>query len=291
MITVEEYVALAPHTYFKIGGPARFFTRVANGAEITEALGWAHDHGLRFFVLGSGSNLLVADKGFDGLVIKIDLQNISISEERVTAGAGVAMARLASETIKHKLAGFEWAVGVPGGVGGSVRGNAGCYGSEIKDVIEKVMALEVGQGGVVITKTFTNAECLFGYRNSVFKQHTEWIIVSAVLALGAGDSAESQELVRQFSKQRAQTQDIGSQCAGCIFKNPEGRSAGQLIDSLALKGLRIGNAAVSEKHGNFILNLGGATAEEVVMLVSIVKERVRQKYGIMLEEEIQYVGF
>jgi len=291
MIDIKKNVPLAPYTYFKIGGPAAFFTEVKSNEELREALEWAHSLTLPFFILGAGSNVLISDKGFSGLVVKMDLQGITGAGGCLVASAGVAMARAVSESIKRGLGGFEWAIGVPGTMGGSVRGNAGCYGGEMKDVIQSVEVVEVGGAGV---RTFTldNTACGFGYRSSVFKYRPDWIITSVTLTLKKEDPARSQELVRGYAQKRATSQAIGAQCAGCIFKNPAGdRGAGALIDAVGLKGKTMGHAMISDKHANFIINTGGATTEDVVMLIALIKERVHTAFGVQLEEEIQYVGF
>jgi UDP-N-acetylmuramate dehydrogenase len=291
MIDIKKNVPLAPYTYFKIGGPAAFFTEAKSNEELREALEWAHSLTLPFFILGAGSNILISDKGFSGLVVKMDMQGIAGTNERIILGAGVAMARAVSESVKRSLEGFEWAIGIPGSIGGSVRGNAGCYSREMKDVIESVEVIETGAAGV---RTFTldNAACDFGYRTSVFKYRPDWTIISATLLLHSGDAARSQDLVRTYAKKRATSQAIGAQCAGCIFKNPAGdRGAGALIDARGLKGKSIGHAMISDKHANFIVNAGGASAEDVVMLIALIKERVHTAFGVQLEEEIQYVGF
>lgn len=302
MPVIKENVPLAPYTYFKIGGPARYFAEVTSEEDLEEAITFVEKEQAPFFVLGSGSNILVSDKGFPGLVIKMNLGKLAVREGgRVVAGAGVPMACVVRESVKNSLTGFEWAIGVPGSIGGSVRGNAGYAGIEMKDVVKDVAILDVAK-----TKRSTlNTECcIFGYRDSVFKKHPEWIILSATLTLQKGDPKKSQELVKEHIRLRRETQDVGAQCAGSMFKNPDASHAtiapaagavavraGWLIDQAGLKGYRVGNAVVSPRHANFMVNTGGATAEEVIMLIGIVKEYVHRKFGVFLEEEIQYVGF
>jgi len=342
-IEIKENIILAPYTVYKIGGPARYFTEVKSYEELREALNFAAEKNLPIFILGAGSNILVSDKGFAGLVIKINLRELHCQEGRkLVMGSGVSMAQVAGKAAQLGLTGFEWAIGIPGTIGGSVRGNAGCFGGEISQVLESVRVLEIknlssgkiaGQNSSQdprkpveskIKSTnqnskffqLQNAECDFSYRDSVFKRHPEWIIVSVTLALKRGDPRVIQENIKRISAERAEKQDIGLKSCGCIFKNiPWTREdinkeklllrfpelapfqnqphlpASFLIDQAGLKGRRVGKVCVSGKHANYFINEGGATAEEVIMLIAIAKEAVRRKYGILLEEEIEYVGF
>jgi len=320
MLDIRENVALANYTVFKIGGPARYFCETASAEELAEAVLWAQKKATPFFILGAGSNVLVSDKGFNGLVIKNKAAAIvtwkprfqvlgnGVSKLKIQAEAGAQMARVVAESVKAGLAGFEWAIGIPGTIGGSVRGNAGCFGSEIKNVIESVDVLD----SLNANRHTLNAEkCSFSYRHSVFKENPNLIILSATLKLQTGDSKKSQSLIAEYAKKRAESQDIGEKCAGCIFKNVEwsrkdlskarlltkfpelkqfsGKSsipAGFLIDHLGLKGRKIGGAEISHRHANYFINIGGATSEDVLMLVGLAKERVQNHYGIYLEKEI-----
>ena len=310
---IKENVSLSPHTVFKIGGPARFFAETKSGEELCEALAFAMAKGLPFFVAGAGSNILVSDKGFGGLYIKNSANRLEVNGEKIFCESGAMMPYLAAEASKNGLAGFEWGIGVPGTVGGSVRGNAGCFGSETKDVVQSVEAFDTKQGRA---RTFSNEECQFGYRDSFFKHNPGLVVLSAALALKKGDEVAIRSRMRELAEQRSDTQDIGAKCAGCIFKNilwarrdiqkeelikrfpvfkrfekESGVSAGFLIDEAGLKGRRIGGVMISRMHANFFINEGVARAEDVVMLISTAKEYVHRKFGILLEEEIQYVGF
>ena len=316
MPDIQENVSLAKHTVFKIGGPARYFCVATSAYDLTEAVSWAKKNSLPFFILGAGSNVLVSDKGFNGLVIKNRADKIeSLGGEtakwrfhRLKAEAGAQMASVVAESIKAGLSGFEWAIGIPGTMGGSVRGNAGCFYSEMKDVVEKV---SIFNPQFSKAEEFTNEQCRFGYRDSIFKHSPELIILSATLALKKGNPAESQKLIGEYSKKRLQAQDIGAKCAGCIFKNvewsrkdidkeklisifPELKQfsnqksipAGFLIDLLGLKGRRVGGAQISNKHANYFINIGEASAEDVMVLVALAKEKIQNHYGIFLEREI-----
>ena len=313
MSRIMSEVALAPYTYYKIGGPARFFVEAEETKHIKQGIEFASGKGLPFIVLGAGSNILVSDAGFPGVVIRLRSKQIDIAGDRVLADAGVSMAQLVSKAIASGLSGIEWGVGIPGTVGGSVRGNAGCFGGEIKDVIANV---RVYNAVAREEQAMSPRECSFGYRDSVFKRKPELIILSAEFQLTEGDRGVSQERIREYAARRSVTQAIGSQSAGCIFKNiswdrpgldvqkllrrfPEfgqfaklpGIPAAYCIDAAGLKGKQVGRAQISRLHANYFVNLGGASAEEVVMLVGVAKDNVRRKFGLQLEEEIQYVGF
>lgn len=312
-VRIIELEPLAPHTVFHIGGPARFFVQAEGHDDLIAALRAARASGLPWMVLGAGSNVLVADSGFPGVIIRPTGGRVSIANSRVVADAAVPMARVVAASLAAGLRGFEWAIGVPGTIGGSVRGNAGCFGGDMAGVILAITVFNVATGEV---EEWSGEAAEFGYRVSIFKRRPELVVLGATLALARGDPTQGQQLVRTYTAHRATEQDVGSQSAGCIFKNipwtrrdinpqrlherfpaipPSGTvsgiSAGFLIDEAGLKGYRIGGARVSERHGNFFLNTGGATAEEAVMLIALAKERVHRAYGVLLEEEIQYVGF
>ena len=304
---------MALHTVFKVGGPAKFFAEVRGRDDFIAALQAAVSLGLPWMVIGAGSNVLVSDLGFPGFVIRPVGGTIEINGNFIRSDAAVSMARVAAESLKAGLSGFEWAVGVPGTIGGSVRGNAGCFGSEMKDAIRAISIFNTASGEV---EEWAGETAEFGYRDSIFKRRAELAILSVTLALKPSlDSKKSEELMRGYTLHRAKTQDIGSQSAGCIFKNipwdrrdinrdnllkrfpgmpPSGTvpgiSAGFLIDQVGLRGYQIGGAKISERHGNFFINAGQAKAEEVMMLIGLAKERVHRSCGLLLEEEIQYVG-
>lgn len=320
-IEIKEDTSLSGYTIYKIGGPAKFFVEVRNSKELEEALEWAEGKMLPIFILGAGSNILVSERGFDGLVIHIISREVKVDGERLTADAGVMMAKAVLESANVGLTGFEWAIGIPGTIGGSVRGNAGCFGGEMKDVVESVRILrsKAGRSGLqdqFSLLTLNNSECEFSYRDSIFKRHPEWVILSVTLKLKKGDQKEIQARIASITKERSEKQDIGSKTCGCIFKNipwtrkdinkskllerfPElaqfkdqsNIPASFLIDQAGLKGRRVGKVFISPKHANFFVNEGGASADEVIILIGIAKDTVRRKYGMLLEEEIQFVGF
>ena len=319
-LVIKENILLAPYTIYKIGGAARFFAEAKNREDLEEFLRFSVEKQMPFFIMGAGSNTLVADEGFDGMVIRMTGGDIKIEEERIIIDAGVMMARAAGEAARHGLAGFAWAIGVPGTIGGSVRGNAGCFGHEMRDAVESVEVIDTRKwdpdnsgSHFLILK---NAECAFYYRDSLFKRHPERVIVSATLKLSKGDAAAIQQEMRVMSAERAAKQDIGTKSCGCIFKNPSWPDppgekeniltrfpelapfaprpeipAAFLLDRAGLKGKRVGRIVISDKHANFFINEGGGAAEEVRSLVAAAKYAVREKYGIVLHEEIQYLGF
>ncbi len=313
-MSLQENINLGRHTYFNIGGPARFFVEVSSERELRDAVAFAKKEKLPTAILGAASNVLVADHGFAGLVIRIMLRHIERRGTKLIVGAGVPDAIAVACCIKEELAGFEWAIGIPGTIGGSVRGNAGCFSSEMRDVVERVKVFNTKTDSVEFVD---NAACTFGYRESMFKHSPHLIILEVELSLRKGNAETIQKLVRFYTSLRTGAQDIGSASAGCVFKNipwpreeyarerllrhfPQLASfinhpvipAGFIIDHVArLKGRTIGQVSISKKHGNYFINHGGATAEEVLMLVGLVKEYVHRKSGLHLEEEIQLVGF
>ena len=312
-VTIKDFEPLARHTVFRIGGPARFFVVADTRDDFVAALRGVVSAGLPWFILGAGSNMLAADRGFAGAVIRPVGGAVEISGGRIRSDASIPMARVVAESLAHGLRGVEWAIGVPGTIGGSVRGNAGCFGGEMKDVVRAVSVFNARTGDV---EEWSGDVAEFGYRDSIFKRRPELVILSATLGLQPGDPLEGQRRVREYNAHRTATQDIGSSSAGCAFKNipwnrrdinqgkvlarlPDlpssgtvpGISAGFLIDRAGLRGYRIGGAKISERHGNFILNTGTATAEEIMMLLALAKERVHRTYGVLLEEEVQCVGF
>jgi len=337
-IKIQKNISLSKYTSFKIGGPAKYFCVAENVEEIEEALEFEEGNKLNIFVLGGGNNLLISDKGFDGLVIQVMNQELGIKNNEIFVGSGLSLAKLVNESVKNNLTGLEWAAGIPGTVGGAIANNAGANGMSMSDIVEEVEVLEssrwfhspdravepkcksVANGlyspaGLWSQHIFTNKQCKFSYRNSIFKKEKKYIIISAVLKLEKGGEKESREIMSKYIKNRTEKQPLEYPSAGSIFKNPEvdGKHleglimkypelnkiaknntipAGWLIGQIeGLKGKKIGGAMVSEKHCNFIVNTGNAKAEDVVMLISLIKQKIRSHFGIQLKEEIEYMGF
>jgi UDP-N-acetylmuramate dehydrogenase len=299
---------MSKYSNFRIGGPAKWFVEVRAVEELVHALRIAKDNGIQIFVFGGASNILVNDDGFDGLVIKMAMRRIQIEGTTVRAEAGVLMTTLARQTAEKGLSGLEWAITLPGTLGGGVRGNAGCFGGETWDHIKDV---EVYSRGEIQTRKKEDVEV--GYRDSAFKRADD-IILAATFELENKDVEELKSRMDEILEKRKVTQPTTAGSAGCMFKNyeikdneidhlkekldlPESMinknqiSAGWLIEKMDLKGKQIGGAQISDKHGNFLINTGDATADHVAQLVALVKTRARDEYGILLKEEVQYVGF
>jgi UDP-N-acetylmuramate dehydrogenase len=283
---IKKNVPLKNHTTFKIGGKAKYFFIAKTKRNIIKAISVAKKLGLPFFVLGGGSNLLVSDLGYKGLVIKIQDTKYEILNTKIYAGAGVLLSKPVAESINRGLAGLEWAVGIPGTVGGAIYGNAGAFGKSIGDSIEEV---EIFDTKDLEIKTFKNKDCKFGYRDSIFKNKKNLIILSAVLQLKKGNEKVIQEKMKKYLEHRRESQPLNYPSAGSIFKNPKGFFAAELVEKCGLKGKRIGNVKISEKHANFIVNLGQGRAKDVKKLINLVKKEVKEIFGVVLEEEIQYL--
>ncbi len=283
----KKNISLAPYTTFKIGGMAKYFCEARNSEDVIAAVARAKKENLPFFILGAGSNILVSDKGFEGLIIKIQNTRYKIRDTKIVADAGVLLSELVSKSAEAGLTGTEWAAGIPGTVGGAVRGNAGAFGISMSNIVREVKVLNIGTSQVQI---FKNKDCKFGYRDSIFKKNKNLIILSTELELRKGDREKSEKLIKDYLKQRKEKQPMEHPSAGSIFKNPEGQSAGYLIEQCGLKGKIVGGAMISEKHANFIVNLGNAKAKDVKKLIDLCKEKVKEKFGIKLEEEIEYLG-
>ena len=302
---------MATHTFLKIGGAARLYLVTRAVDQLVAAIELAKSLSIPWYVIGGGSNLLVSDEGYQGVVIQAFDRTFSIVDLTVSAAPGVFTGMLAKATAEASLTGFEWGVGVPGTIGGATYGNAGCFGGEMRDVVTSV---EVYDPATSQRRTLSNAECQFGYRDSRFK-HEPLIILKTIMELADGSIYTARGKIESIMAKRKETQPQGSFTAGCLFKNfdfkdpseieklgredevPESMltshriAAGWLIEKLGLKGTTIGKAQVSPVHGNFLVNLGGATAQDVIALSSIVKMKVRDELGILLEDEVQYLGF
>lgn len=289
--SVEEEVSLARACSFRIGGPARLFTLARNERELAASLRSASEAGLPYFILGRGTNVLFADEGFFGLVVRLDgdFQSFAIDHERraIKAGAAVSISTLAHKAADEGLAGLEFAAGIPGSLGGSVIMNAGAYGGQVSDVARKVRCFDPDSGRYF---NLQGDELGFGYRESAFRRRN-LVVVSCLLQLTRGDPEILRARIGEILARRRQNQPLSYPSAGSVFKNPSeaanGWSAGKLIEEIGAKGWRIGGAVVSEKHANFIVNAGGATADDVVALIQKIRERVLEKFGVWLVPEIR----
>ncbi len=302
---------LLSHTFLKIGGPARLYIVVQDADIYVSIIEFAKKISIPFYIIGGGSNILVSDTGYEGVIIQMNMRGSKIEETVVSACAGDFTGLIARLSADAGLIGFEWGVGVPGTIGGAIYGNAGCFGGEMKDAVASVCAYDILKEKKV---TYSNGECMFGYRDSRFK-HEPHIIFGMTMVLERGNIFLAKKKIEDIMSKRKDTQPQGAFSAGCLFKNFEYKNtdalsilqrdvevpsellkvkkipAGWLIDTLGLKGYAIGRAQVSSVHGNFLVNLGGARAQDVLALSSYVKMKVRDAYGILLEDEVQYVGF
>lgn len=283
----KKNVVLAPYTTFKIGGPAQYFFAAKSSAELIDAVSWAKKNKMPYFILAGGSNILISDQGFKGLVILNRSSDCRRVENKVICSSGLKLGQLIAFCAKNNLSGLEFLAGVPGTVGGAVFGNAGRPDLGIGNFIKSVKVLtKAGQ-----LKTLSQKECRFNYRQSRFQKSNE-IIIEVVLAFEPGRPAEIAAKIKEAVSLKKKVQPLEYPSAGCIFKNPAGdKSAGWLIEEAGLKGKKIGGAMVSEKHANYIINTGGAKAEEVIILISLIKQKVRTKFKIQFQEEIKLVGF
>ena len=286
-LVIKEQEPMKLHTSFRIGGPCDLMVLPASAAELRTVLSVLHGDGIRPVILGAGTNVLVSDAGIRGVVIctKDALTALASPEDGViVCQSGVSMAKLANFAASLGLTGLEFAQGIPGTVGGGVFMNAGAYGGEIRDVAVQttVLCLDGSE------RLYVGEEQGFGYRRSALQQ-ADGVIYETVFRLQKGNSGEIQATMKDFAQRRRSKQPLELPSAGSTFKRPEGHFAGRLIEEAGLKGFRVGGAAVSEKHAGFVVNLGGATAADVLALVRTVQERVLAGSGILLEPEIRMI--
>jgi UDP-N-acetylmuramate dehydrogenase len=314
---MQENAPLRRHSHYAIGGAARYFCSASSLHELVRAVSFARESGLPLFVLGGGTNVLFGDEGFTGVVVRPAIDFIAAVEAPdgralVTAGAGASMERLLDFCVERGYGGLEWAGGLPGTVGGAVRGNAGAFGGEIKDVLHEVASIESANPRRIVKRA--RAECAFGYRTSVFRACAgAEIILAASFMLAPQDPAALRRVIEEKKAWRASRQPLDYPNAGSIFKNVPFASAppalqadpafarhvkhdpfpvipaAYLIDQAGLKGVSCGGAMISQKHPNFIVNAAGAEAAHIKSLIALVKAAVREKFGIELQEEIEYV--
>ena len=282
---------MSKHTSFKIGGNADILISVRSKEEILNAVKICSENKLPFYITGNGSNLLVRDGGFRGVIIKIakDFGALTLtSETSVYCEAGALLASLAGYALNNSLSGLEFASGIPGTVGGAVYMNAGAYDGEIKDVLVSADILDMTNGGFKEIK-LTNEQLKFGYRTSIIEKEP-YIVLGAEFALNPGNFDDIKAKSDDFNAQRRDKQPLELPSAGSTFKRPKGSFAGKLIMDSGLRGYRIGGASVSEKHCGFIVNNGGATAMDVLKLIDHVQNVVFKKFDVMLKPEIRIVG-
>nr|WP_330381857.1 UDP-N-acetylmuramate dehydrogenase [Defluviitalea phaphyphila] len=275
------------HTSFKIGGPADIFIVPKNIEHIKYAVKVCRENEIPFYILGNGSNLLVRDKGFRGVIIQIykNMNNVKIEGEEVWAEAGILLSSLSKKIVEAKLTGFEFASGIPGTFGGAIYMNAGAYEGEIKQVL--VSADVIDEYGNQMT--LSNEELELGYRNSIL-QKKGYIALSGRLKLKKGDVNKIKEKIKYLTDKRVSKQPLDMPSAGSTFKRPKGYYAGKLIMDSGLRGYSIGGAKVSEKHCGFVVNTGNATAKDVINLIKHIQNTVKEKFGVFMEPEIRIIG-
>ena len=278
---------LSKHNYFGIGGDAAAYFEVSTIDELAYVAQLQKRSRVPVVIIGRGSNLLVNDAGYPGIVIRLigEFNRLDFHENRVDVGAGVSLPRLSKMAASHGLSGVEFALGIPGSVGGALIMNAGAWGSSFGDLVEHVQAMT--DEGELMDISHDDAE--FSYRHSGLKSY--FCVTGATLTLTPGDATEVDSLMQDLYNQKITSQPFAEENAGCMFKNPPGHSAGKLIDECGLKGHRIGGAEVSKIHGNFILNLDDATAHDVLSLVRHIQAQVKRERGVDLEMEVQLLGF
>jgi UDP-N-acetylmuramate dehydrogenase len=306
MSVIQENINLAPLTTFQIGGPATYFTKARSESSINRAISWAKEKNCPFIILGGASNVLISDEGFHGLVINLRGDLWSVSGHSVSAWAGSNLLRAIEACNTLNLGGWEKLSGIPGSIGGAVRGNAGAFGCEIKDFVTSVRAINSKNGE---SRDFTNIECDFSYRHSYFKDHPEWIITRVILELQEIEKSKGLECIQNTIEERERRHLQNVRAAGSFFMNPyappsvivqfekeknvtsrEGRvPAGWLIEKAGMKGARVGDAEASLQHPNYLINSGSATAVDVLKLATEIQRKVKAQFDIALKPEAAIV--
>ncbi len=303
----QENVLLKEYNTYRVGGVARYFFEAYDADTLVSAVRYAQKNNIAYFILGGGTNVLVSDEGFDGVVIKANHQRTEVRGDEFYADAGISMSALAIKAASLSLSGIEWAAGLPGTLGGAIFGNAGSHGTEAKDVVSEV---DVFDPSCDILRRYPARECGFHYRHSAFKERGG-VIMGATLALHKGDAAAIMARMKENMQKRIAHQPLAQRSAGCVFRNIELTTscegselvrthadfavfrdarflpAGLLVDRAGLKGARVGGAMISDKHGNFIVSEAHATADDIMRLIATAKNAVREKFGVQLEEEIR----
>ena len=278
---------MSRHTTFRIGGPAEVFLMPESYGQIQKILKLCQKEKIPFFILGNGSNLLVSDSGYRGVIIQMDrnMGEIRLEGNEIRACAGALLSSIAAAAKKASLTGFEFAGGIPGTLGGAVMMNAGAYGGEMKDVLKEVTVMDA-EGDIIVLPA---DKLEMGYRTSIIKT-AGYLVLEAVISLEKGREEEIQAKMKELADRRVEKQPLEFPSAGSTFKRPEGYFAGKLIMDSGLGGYRIGGAQVSEKHCGFVINRGGATAAQVTELMEQVRARVKERFGVDLEPEVKRIG-
>ena len=278
---------MSRHTTFRVGGAAKCLIKINNKEQLKKLVPYLQITGQKYFILGNGSNLLVGDRGYSGIVVKLDDGNgsITVEGERMKVSAGTLLGKAAMEAKENSLTGMEFASGIPGTIGGAIVMNAGAYGGEMKQIVESVEVMN-REGEILV---LDNDTMEFGYRTSVIKSRP-FVILETVLALKKGDKEEIGAKMEELAKQRREKQPLEYASAGSTFKRPEGYFAGKLIMDAGLRGFSIGGARVSEKHCGFVINSGNATAADIREVIEAVQQCEKAKFVVVLEREVIYLG-
>lgn len=284
---IFEKELMSKHTTFRIGGEADYFVVPTEIEEVRTIICLCERHKVPYCVVGNGSNLLVGDLGFRGVIIQIykGMEQIEVEEDLIVAQAGASLAKIARNALEAELTGFEFAAGIPGTLGGAVRMNAGAYGGEMKDIVKEVLVL-TKEGKIL---KLENQQMDFAYRTSVIEK-MGYTILGATLRLQKGKKEEIKAVMDDLREKRVSKQPLEFPSAGSTFKRPEGYFAGKLIQDAGLKGFRVGGAMVSEKHSGFVINVGNAKARDVIELMEQIRQKVEEQFGVVLEPEVRRIG-
>lgn len=272
---------MSKHTSFKVGGTADFFIIANNVKELIYILRLAKELKIKTYIIGNGTNVIVKDEGFRGIIIKLNFKNLKIEEDKIIAGAGVSVALLSEYAYRSQIKGYEFISGIPGTVGGAVKMNAGAYGSEIKDILISTTYLDEKYN----IKEIINDEHEFSYRKSIF-EHKKWIILESTFKVEKGNKEEIKQKRQEISEARKQKQPLDMPNAGSIFKRGEDCLPAKLIDEAGLKGYEIGGAQVSKKHAGFIVNTGNASTQDIIDLIKHIQATIKEKFNKDLELEV-----
>lgn len=283
---IKENEPMKNHTSFKVGGPADLFLMPQSRAELQAVLEICKESQKPLYIMGNGSNLIVRDKGYSGIIINTKaLNQVETVGETLIAEPGISLKDLANVALKEKLTGLEFASGIPGSLGGAVTMNAGAYDGEMKGVITSITV--ISEDGSL--KTIPADQCNFGYRSSILQQH-HWVLVSVELSLKNGDYQQIVAKMLDLNNQRQSKQPLEYPSAGSTFRRPVGYYAGKLVQDAGFKGYAIGGAQVSEKHSGFVINKGGATAADILNLIGAIQAAVKEKFDVDLKTEVIVIG-
>mgnify|MGYP002675946827 FL=1 len=280
--------SMKKHTTMKVGGNAKCLVAPTNINEIVAVLKFSKENNIDVFVIGNGSNVIVDDSGIDGIVLKISnkFSNIEVNDDKITALAGASMPLVSLTAKNNGLSGLEFACGIPGTIGGGARMNAGAYGSEMSNVIEKIKYIDEDLN----LKEILSKDCKFSYRHSIFSENTKNIILEVTYHLEHADKKDIEEKMEEYKNLRISKQPLEYPNSGSIFRRPEGYFVGKLVQDSGLKGKTIGGAQVSTKHTGFIVNIGNATCKDVKELIKFIQDTVFEKYNVKLETEVEFIG-